>query len=313
MLNVGKVVSFEEISVGRGGIILHYSGELGCSAHLSVLCDPGMDRGTPVLAEPFIADSCRLNVTWNSKYGCEACAQDDFAYVDSPCHTSLGAVVITRTYFQINPYCYGGLSLPASQQSPCSCQNNNGGCDSHSTCIDFFGGRNCTACPKGYYGTGDTLCTPTCSPICQHGGTCAFPQVCICSNTKYTGTSCQTPICEPVCQNGGTCVSPNTCACAVGYNGSYCHIPVCNPSCQNGGLCISANLCDCSSSNYDGAICDQDRTGVSRGVVGALIGIGLVILGIAVAGLVFLYLRHRKLYAEYSKLSNANIPMDDEM
>jgi len=36
------------------------------------------------------------------------------------------------------------------------------------------------------------------------------------------------------------------------------------------------------------------------------------VLGIAVALLVVLYRKHQKLYSEYSKLANNNIPLDEE-
>jgi len=304
------VANFKELNTPRNGILLQYGGEAGCSTSVSIVCDPASDVGNPALAQPFDPNTCFLNATWNTKYGCVKCTLNDYQSIDSPCQPSSGSFFITRTWFQTNAFCYGGVSLPAPQQSQCQCALNDP-CDPVTTCVDYFGGFNCTACPARYSGTGATKCVPLCNPPCQHQGTCLFPDVCICANTGYTSRFCEVPVCDPPCLNGGRCTAPNTCNC-FGYNGTICERPICTPLCANGGVCAASNVCDCSATGKVGVLCDEDAiAGVSHGVVAALVLVGVVLIALAIAALAILYIRHRKLYAQYSKLSS-NIPMDED-
>ena len=75
---------------------------------------------------------------------------------------------------------------------PIVCGKDNGGCDPLTSCIDFFGGRNCSSCPTGYEGNGETKCLPICEKECENGGICSFPNTCDCQHTNgYGGKYCQ--------------------------------------------------------------------------------------------------------------------------
>eukprot|EP01119_Soliformovum_irregulare_P019285 TRINITY_DN606_c0_g1_i1.p1 TRINITY_DN606_c0_g1~~TRINITY_DN606_c0_g1_i1.p1 ORF type:complete len:1056 (+),score=151.68 TRINITY_DN606_c0_g1_i1:23-3190(+) len=321
VLDIGKIVSMTPVN-GSKGIFFEFSGPHSrCSTTLSLRCNTAVNVGRPYISTTFDLDAtpCQIDIEWNSRFGCPLCTSLDYNYTDSECQNG----VVSRRYYQVNPNCYGGQLLPPTQTQNCLCLVNNGGCDPLAKCTDRFGSRVCGECPAGYSGTGETRCKAVCDPPCQNGGTCPFPNTCDCSTAPgYTGKVCTQPVCEPVCQNGGECVAPNTCDCSkTRHNGTLCENPICDPPCLNNGTCSAPDLCVCGDNGFLGPQCDialadvapVEVVGISKGTVAGIVIIGCLIILAAVGGAIFFYLKHRRLYAEYNRLSTSHVPMDEEI
>lgn len=92
--------------------------------------------------------------------------------------------------------------------------------------------------------------TAVCSQICENGGTCVAPDVCVCPN-GWTGYDCATPVCTDACTDRTVCVGPDTCDCIPGYTGANCDVPTCSQSCEHGGSCSAPDTCSCTSGWFD--------------------------------------------------------------
>lgn len=108
--------------------------------------------------------------------------------------------------------------------------------------------------------------SPTCSGICQHGGSCQTSGLCSCPSDSnsftWSGTLCEVAVCPANCGGAaaGTCtVGTNfpSCVCTAPWSGLYCTTLLCSPVCLNGGVCSlagSTSTCDCPV-GFDGADC----------------------------------------------------------
>jgi hypothetical protein len=144
---------------------------------------------------------------------------------------------------------------------------------------------------------------------CYRGKSLPLPQTSTCVCHENNGG------CSPIVSCTQDFNGPVVCgACPGGWsgNGTYCS-PICGQGCQNGAQCIAPGVCDCTDTGFTGSACDEVPTkGFSSRVVGALIAIGALILAVAIGFSVVLYLRHRRLYAEYSKLAGGGgVSMED--
>jgi len=311
LISVARVLqSYQQISGSIPGVSFFYN-DGNFSTTINMVCDTAASAGAPFVTS---LQNSQLTITWNTRSSCPLCLPSDYTYADSSvCANS----VMTRTWYQINPYCSGGFALPTPQTAPCQCLVGvNGGCDPLSACIDTFGGHDCSKCPSGYSGTGWTGCIPVCDPDCQNGGTCIFPQTCNCTGTRHYGGTCTTPICEPPCQHGG-CIFPNTCDCTnTNYRGNLCNMPICTNPCINNGTCVSPDVCDCGNSTFYGPSCEYqastDTGGIPQKLVIIIVVIGVLVLLSAMTALGVLYYRHKKLYSQYTHLISRDVPMDSE-
>lgn len=69
------------------------------------------------------------------------------------------------------------------------CKINNGGCDVHSNCTNFYGGFECGKCSSGFNGTGSTRCIDFDECKINRGG-CNATTYCINYPGSYTCSIC---------------------------------------------------------------------------------------------------------------------------
>ncbi|CAL8277731.1 unnamed protein product, partial [Gadus morhua 'NCC'] len=99
------------------------------------------------------------------------------------------------------------------------CESGGRRCDENAICFNTVGGHSCS-CKPGFTGNG-TTCTAMCDGLCQNGGSCMSPALCVCPQ-GYTGKRCETDIDE--CETGrNSCAKDMTC---VNVDGGYdCRCP----------------------------------------------------------------------------------------
>jgi hypothetical protein len=123
---------------------------------------------------------------------------------------------------------------------PNPCAVDNGGCDPRTFCTRTPEGRDCSDCPQGFTGTGETACVDIDECATDNGG---CDPLTVCTNTagsrtcgpcppNYVGTGATgcvfTNSCDPnPCQRDAACipdVSSFTCACPTGITGELCQL-----------------------------------------------------------------------------------------
>ncbi|CAL8323174.1 unnamed protein product [Lota lota] len=103
------------------------------------------------------------------------------------------------------------------------CESGGRRCDENAICFNTVGGHSCS-CKPGFTGNG-TSCTAMCDGLCQNGGSCMSPDLCVCPQ-GYTGKMCETDIDEcsdgfVECDSRANCVNlPGWyhCECRDGYH-----------------------------------------------------------------------------------------------
>ncbi|KAM4614966.1 protein kinase C-binding protein NELL2-like [Polymixia lowei] len=138
------------------------------------------------------------------------------------------------------------------------CENSSHSCDENAICFNTVGGHSCS-CKPGFIGNG-TVCKGLCDGLCQNGGTCVSPDLCVCQQ-GYTGKRCETDIDEcsdgfVECDSRASCVNlPGWyhCECRDGYhdngmftaNGESCEdIDECEMgrhTCANDMACVNVD------------------------------------------------------------------------
>lgn len=155
----------------------------------------------------------------------------------------------------------------------CECYNNStNGHWTGATCSTCASGWTGATCNTPVTCTPGCSSNWTWTPVpCQAGttqsGTCTSTN-CGTAQTLRDTRDCPSSTCSPACEHGGTCLSNGTCDCSTAteagvlYSGAFCTVPIlgnCSGGCWYGFCNPITNICECYE-GWKGANCNEPVT-----------------------------------------------------